>query len=239
MPTPVIGVTGPRGRGWPMWLGAALSIIAHGALPRRLTAPLDVSKLDGIDGLVIGGGDNISADLYRGEAVPEARLDPERDRLELDLLARFWESDAPILGICRGAQMLNVFRGGDLHEDAWAVFAEARRLNTPLPIRTVRVDRDTRLSRLIGRERMRVNSLHRQAINRPGETMRVCAHDDYGMTQAVEHLGPALRIGVQWHPEFLLYRRSQRRLFGALVREARAAKTRRKSEGEPRRSAPA
>ncbi|MEM6742224.1 MAG: gamma-glutamyl-gamma-aminobutyrate hydrolase family protein [Pseudomonadota bacterium] len=224
---PVIGVTGPRGRGWPMWLFAAAAILLQGALPRRLTAPAGgapapADAFDGLDGLVIGGGDDVSADLYHAEAMPEARYDPERDRLELEALERLWDGPVPILGICRGSQMMNVFRGGTLHQDAWGYHDAGRALRTPLPVRRVHARNGSGLSQILRRERLRVNSLHKQSIRRPGDGLRVCAEDQHGMTQAVERPGEPLRIGVQWHPEFLFWRPSQFRLWRRLAQEARA-----------------
>lgn len=222
---PLIGVTGPRGRGWAMWAFAALSLWLHGARVRRITPPLEPEKLAGLEGLLIGGGDDISATLYDGAPAPDVRLDPERDALELAALERFWPTEAPILGICRGAQMLNVFRGGRLHQDVWAVYGEDRRIRTPLPLKTVTVCEGAELGRHVGgRERFTVNSLHNQAVDELGEGMAVAARDEAGMTQAIEYRGDRFRIGVQWHPEFLPYKRPHRRLFRAFVQAARAAR---------------
>jgi putative glutamine amidotransferase len=219
---PLIGVTGPRGRGWIMWICAAFSLVLHGARVRRIPPPLDPARLADLNGLVIGGGDDISATLYDGAPAPDVRLDPERDRLEIAALDHFWDTGAPILGICRGSQMMNVYRGGRLHQDVWAVFADSRKVRTPLPLKTVTVCEGARLGGYVGgRERFTVNSLHNQAVDALGEGMRVAARDEAGMIQAVEHVGPHFRIGVQWHPEFLFYKRPHRRLFRAFVRNAR------------------
>ncbi|SDZ74495.1 gamma-glutamyl-gamma-aminobutyrate hydrolase family protein [Rubrimonas cliftonensis] len=218
---PLIGVTGPRGRGWALWVGAVISLWLQGARARRIAPPLDPATLDGLDGLLIGGGDDVSAELYGGQVRPNVRLDPERDALELAALARFWDTGRPILGICRGSQMINVYRGGALHRDVKESFNLTRHPRTPLALKTVAVCEGTRLAEAIGLEKVRVNSLHSQAVDRLGAGIRVGAHDEHGMIQAVEAEGAPFRVGVQWHPELLFYKRPHRRLFRAFVKAAR------------------
>lgn len=222
MSRPVIGVTGPAGRGWALWAFAALSLWLHGASARRITPPLEPSRLEGLDGLLIGGGDDIGAALYDGSVAPDVAIDPERDALELAALDRFWASGAPILGICRGAQMLNVFRGGTLHQNVVQTYAIRRHPRTPLPTKRIEIARDSRLATAVRVRRIRVNSLHNQAVDRLGDGLRVAARDRHGMVQAVEDRAAAFRIGVQWHPELLFYRPHHRNLFEAFVRAARA-----------------
>ncbi|SES91659.1 putative glutamine amidotransferase [Oceanicella actignis] len=219
---PVVGVTKGRGRGWALWAFAALSLRLHGARPRRIEPPFSPEAARGLDALIVGGGDDIGATLYGGEPAPDMRIDPERDALELRLLEEAWRRHLPVLGICRGAQMLNVFLGGTLHADIAQAYPHARRLRTPLPRKHVRLAPGTRLARIIGDEAIVVNALHHQSIDRLGQGLRVAARDEYGIVQAVEHRGRLLRIGVQWHPEFLFYARKHRRLFAALTDAARA-----------------
>jgi putative glutamine amidotransferase len=218
---PLIGVTGPAGRGWLLWAAAALSLWLHGARARRITPPLDPSTLDGLDGLLIGGGDDIGAALYDGSVEPDIAIDPARDQLELAALAHFWNSGAPILGICRGAQMLNVFRGGTLHQDVVAHYGIRRHPRTPLPLKRVEIRPNTRLGDALRTASIRVNSLHRQAVDRVGTDLAVAAHDRHGMVQAVEDRTADFRVGVQWHPELLFYRLHHRRLFAAFVEAAK------------------
>ena len=218
---PIIGVTGPAGRGWLLWAFAALSLWLHGARARRITPPLDPAALDGLHGLLIGGGDDIGAALYDGSVEPDVAIDPARDQLELAALAEFWSSGAPILGICRGAQMLNVFRGGTLHRDVVNHYGIRRHPRTPLPLKRIRIARFSRLGQALRIETIRVNSLHKQAVDRLGEGLTVAARDRHGMVQAVEDSRAVFRVGVQWHPELLFYRVHHRRLFAAFVTAAR------------------
>lgn len=227
---PIIGVTGPAGRGWILWAAAALSLWLHGARARRITPPFDAARLTGLDGLLIGGGDDIGAALYDGSVEPDVAIDPARDQLELAALAQFWASGAPILGICRGAQMLNVFRGGTLHQDVAEHYAIRRHPRTPLPLKRVEILPESRLGGALKIGAIRVNSLHRQAVDRLGENLAVAARDRHGMVQAVEDRDAPFRVGVQWHPELLFYRVHHRRLFAAFVE---AAKRRRRQSVRP------
>jgi len=224
---PVIGVTGGRGRGRFSWLCAAFSLRLHGARAVRITAARDArhphfdpAVVGGLDGLVIGGGDDIGATIYGAEPTPDVRLDPARDALELAALEAVWDTPIPILGICRGSQMLNIFAGGNLHQDIYTAFEEVPRIHTPLPRKHVTLEPGTRLERIIGAGTVTVNALHHQSVDRLGDGFTVAARDEFGIVQATEHQGPVFRIGVQWHPEFLFYRRAHRRLFAALVQAA-------------------
>ena len=95
----------------------------------------DKVSIDGMSGLIIGGGDDIGAELYGGTPVPDVRIDPARDELELALLKRALAVRMPVLGICRGAQILNVYLGGTLHADIHDVYASAQKMRTALPRR--------------------------------------------------------------------------------------------------------
>ena len=99
-----------------MWLFNSSAILRGGGLPQRIV-PGGGDSLSGLDGLVIGGGDDIAPTHYGGEVDPAIRLDPERDALELRALEVAFARGWPILGTCRGAQILNVARGGTLHRD--------------------------------------------------------------------------------------------------------------------------
>jgi putative glutamine amidotransferase len=228
---PCIGVTSSLGGGRYMWWFYWLSLRLMGARPVRLVAPRDKVDLDLFDGLVIGGGDDIGAELYKGETTLDIRVDTARDTLELDLLRRSRPRGMPVLGVCRGAQMLNISQNGTLHQDIYRLHPAMPKLRTPLPRKTVHLIEGTRLAKLMGREKMRVNSLHHQAVDRLGDGLVVAARDEFGLVQAIEEPGARFRMGVQWHPEFLIYRARHRRLFQALVEAARAfAATRRGRE---------
>jgi len=227
---PRIGVTGSAGRrGGRLWPLHALSLLMAGAVPRRLVPSADVEQVDELDALVIGGGDDIGASVYGGDVMLDVRIDPARDAFELAALERAERRGLPVLGVCRGAQMLNLSKGGTLHQDMYAVYRETPRRRTILPRKRVDVAPRTRLRRLLGRAVTGVNSLHHQAVDRLGAGVRVAARDQHGIVQAIEVPGRRFLLGVQWHPELLFYRGRQAALYRGLARAAR--RHRRLAEG--------
>ncbi len=221
MKRPLIGVTTSRRSGWRIFPLVALNVWLAGGRSVRWVAGRE-AVLSGVDGIIIGGGDDISPDLYGGRLITSARLDPDRDALERRLVHEAEAANKPVLGICRGSQMLNVALGGTLHQDAYGIYTASQRKWTILPRKTVNVQPGTRLERLAGTAPMKINALHSQAVDQLGEGLRVAARDDGGMIQAVERVHEPFALGVQWHPEHLFYARRQRRLFRALVEAARA-----------------
>jgi putative glutamine amidotransferase len=174
-------------------------------------------------GLVIGGGDDIGAEIYGGQVLPDVRIDPERDRLELHLLEAALPARLPVLGICRGSQMINVALGGTLNSDIHEIYTHAPRMRTVLPRKTVHIENASRLYDIMRCDPCRVNALHHQSVDRLGRGLAVVARDESGIVQAVEDAGMPFLLGVQWHPELLVWKRPQQRLFSALTAAARTA----------------
>ncbi len=216
---PLIGVTTSRRSGWRIFPLVALNVWLAGGRAVRWGAgrPADIEAADAI---IIGGGDDISPSLYGGQLGLSARLDPARDAFERGLAEHALAEGIPVLGICRGAQMLNVALGGDLDQAAWDSYPDARHIRTILPKRSVRIAEDTHLAHIAGLEVMKVNALHTQAVRNLGRGLRVAARDQHGMIQAIERGSDPFALGVQWHPEHLFYARRQRALFRALVAAA-------------------
>lgn len=224
MSRPVIAVTTSRRSGWRIFPLVALNVWLAGGRAVRWGVGRR-ADLPTVDGLIIGGGDDISPTLYGQTLRVAARLDARRDTLERRLAEEALAQGVPVLGICRGAQMLNVALHGTLEQDAWARLNQ-RKITTILPKRNVHIAPDTHLSRIAGGAPMRVNALHSQAVDDLGIGMRVCARDEHGMVQAVERVAPPFALGVQWHPEHLFYARRQRALFRALVDAAQHGRQR-------------
>ncbi|MCT4576665.1 MULTISPECIES: gamma-glutamyl-gamma-aminobutyrate hydrolase family protein [Donghicola] len=221
MTRPIIAVTTSNRSGWRIFPLVALNVWFAGGKAVRWGAgrPADLDKVDGV---IIGGGDDISPDIYGGQLVTSARLDHDRDALERQIVEDTNARGMPVLGICRGSQMINVARGGTLHQDAYGVYTSSKKRWTILPRKEIWVDDNTRLSRIAGLQPMTVNSLHSQAVDKVGDGLRVAARDTGGMIQAIESIKEPFALGVQWHPEHLIYARRQRRIFRSLVMAARA-----------------
>lgn len=219
---PRIGVTGNHRRWAPAWWCTALALRLCGAIPVRISIRHPWSGEDPPDALVIGGGNDISPEHYGGEVDAKVRLDPARDQLEINWIKRALDQTIPMVGICRGAQLINVVLGGRLHLD----IRHMRRLtyNRPglLPTKQVWLDEDSDLSRITGKTKLRVNSLHHQAVDLPGDSLRRIGWDLDKITQAIESTINCPVIGVQWHPEYLFYLPSQLKIFRWLVNNTRA-----------------
>ena len=145
---------------------------------------------------------------------------PARDELEMKLIDQAVQRRLPMLGICRGEQLINVYFGGTLHQGLAGLYVEDPEVRTILPRKRIVVEEGSCLAGVLGRRPVRVNALHRQAIDRLGRGMRVGARDRNGIVQAIEHESLPLVVGVQWHPEYLPQMPQQRALFRALVRRA-------------------
>ena len=218
---PCIGVTTSRRSGWRIFPLVRLNLWLAGARAVRWDTRRE-ADIAAVDGLIVGGGDDIGPELYGAELRLTARLDPDRDALERRLVDEALAAGKPVLGICRGAQMLNVALGGTLDQDAYATFRNSRFVKTILPRKTVCVADGTQLAEIAGGAPMKVNALHTQAVAQLGKGLRVAARDPGGMIQAVERVADPFALGVQWHPEHLFYARRQRALFRALVTAAGA-----------------
>jgi putative glutamine amidotransferase len=147
--------------------------------------------------------------------------DENRDRLEQTLIRDALDRGLPLLGICRGMQLINVVCGGSLHQGLESFHREHPQVRSVLPRKTVALTEGSRLQRILGCGDCAVNALHDQAIDRLGEGLEVVAREANGVIQAVEHTDRPFAIGVQWHPEYLPQKRGQQALFRALVNAAR------------------
>jgi putative glutamine amidotransferase len=214
---PRVGVTGTARRWSPGWWCTALVLRLGGAIPERISVRHRPSGKR-LDALVIGGGDDIGPEHYNGNLEAPVKADPDRDRLEIEWIRRALEDDTPLLGICRGAQLINVVLGGTLHQDIRPM--RKRTYNRPglLPTKQVRLDAKSQVAQVCGKTRLRVNSLHHQAVKEPGADVHVVGWDLDEIAQALECSSRRRIIGVQWHPEYLFYLPSQFALFRWLLK---------------------
>jgi putative glutamine amidotransferase len=176
--------------------------------------------LDALDGVLFSGGNDIDPRAYGATPHPETRgTRPERDRGELALLEGALARDMPVLAVCRGSQVLNVARGGDLVQHLPDVVGDERHKHTPgaFADHDVRIESESTLGRLVG-DRAPVKSHHHQGYGRIGDGLREVAWADDGTVEALEDPERRFALGVLWHPEA----GEDFALFKALVEEAAA-----------------
>lgn len=213
---PVIAITGPsRGAFGPRFL-VACAVWLYGGKPLQVRPGDPIRELR-YDGVVVTGGHDIDPVLYAAEPEVQPKYDPERDALESAVIDDALARHLPLLGICRGAQLLNARRGGNLFQELKSHRKMTSNRWTVLPLKTLEVEPESFVGRLLRTERCQINSLHNQAIDRVGVDLRVTGRDLDGIVQAIEDPGHPFLVGVQWHPEFLLPIGRQRRLFKALL----------------------
>jgi putative glutamine amidotransferase len=226
---PVVGVTakfsseseigtmsahGVAGENWHLLSdGYIRSLTEMGCIPLILPvyedARLSSEALSLLDGLMLTGGCDIHPSLY-GESPIEALgiTYAHLDKLEIEAYRAAAERDMPILGICRGIQIMNVARGGSLYQDTAVSCAPGHPCLPDSEKRWtiahgVNLEEGSRLHALLGKKRLQVNSFHHQSVARLGEGMRATGRSDDGTIEAVETEGASFEIGVQWHPEML------------------------------------
>jgi putative glutamine amidotransferase len=219
----------------------ALGVRLAGGRPLRLRPGRPRLEAD-LDGLIVGGGSDVWPARY-GQAPTLAKraYDQARDAMEMAWLIRAQEGGLPVLGICRGAQMMNVARGGTLHQQISEAYENAvyptNLLAKIFYRKGVEIKSGALLSRLLGgRTRARVNSMHKQGVAALGRGLEVTAQEANGVVQAIEDPSAPFHLGVQFHPEFLIYRRDFRGMFHGLIDAARMAAHQGRSPGPARPS---
>lgn len=216
MPRPIIGITADHNseytqqivpQAYPMAVERAggLAVI----LPYRDDLSLVGDVLDGVDAMLLSGGDDLDPSAWGEARHPEAvPCDPRRERWERALLAEIERRRMPVLGICFGCQLMNVHRGGSLHQFLPDVPLEGalehRRLDLGWARRhDVELDPDSIYARRLRQTRISVNTSHREAVARVGNGLRVFAKAPDGVIEGVEDPALPLYVGVQWHAERL------------------------------------
>ena len=234
---PVIGLTSYRQRGqtgvWDTQMAMLPAFYLEGVtragglaviLPPQQVDSQDASRLlDGLDGLIITGGRDVEASRYGAIAHEKAeKPDLLRDLLEDELITAAINLKLPFLGICRGAQMLNVNRGGKLIQHLPDVVGDNRYLQGDgnFAHMQMKVLEGSLLSSIVGKQVENAALYHHQAIEEPGEGLQVVAYSPDGIVQAIEVEGHPFGLAVQWHPEQTL---DDLRLFEALIAAAKSS----------------
>lgn len=195
---------------------------AAGAVPIMLPLSPDAREaLRVCDGLLITGGQDVDPAFYGEERTPLcAEVSEERDQVEKMLLDQALEWEMPVLGICRGIQLINACFGGDLYQDLETQRPSKIEHHMTAPYNRaahrVHVSGSTRLGAIVGEGELGVNSYHHQAVRRLGRNLQVSAVSEDGLIEGIEIPSHPFFIGVQWHPEFFFEKdKASRALFKA------------------------
>ena len=238
---PLIGITtySQPEVSWGHWtVPSALVPLSYvTAVERAGGRPLLVPPVDGgvgetldvLDGIVFSGGDDLDPGSYGADAHPETRgTAPQRDDAELALLTGALERDLPVLAVCRGSQILNVARGGDLVQHLPETLGHEGHKHEPgtFSEHDVEVKAGTRLRSLVG-QHAPVRSHHHQGFGRVGEGLVEAAWAEDGTLEGIEDPSRRFALGVLWHPEA----GEDTALFEALVEEARRYGAERRTAG--------
>ncbi|MFD6099910.1 gamma-glutamyl-gamma-aminobutyrate hydrolase family protein [Nocardiopsis flavescens] len=214
MAAPVIGISAYAERArWGVWdTGAVLlpreyvdAVAAAGGVPVLLPPVAEAAgAVRALDGLLLAGGGDIDPARYgAGRSGHTAGVQAARDGAESALLAAALDRGLPVLGVCRGMQLLNVFRGGTLHQhlpDTVGHDGHRRRAGVFDP-HPVTVAEGSLTARALGRTRLDAPSYHHQAVDVLGTGVRATGWADDGTVEALEYEGADTVLGVQWHPE--------------------------------------
>ena len=206
-----IGVCGPQKRQMlEVYRDYTDSAQLAGGIPILLPATHDPGhideQLDLVDGLVLIGGSDLAPRIYGAKKHPETKLmHSARQFYDIELARAAIRRKIPILGICGGLQLINVVCGGDLIQHVPDVVSGevVHRKEGGGAMHEVVIEPDTRLARIVGMDRLTVNSGHHQAANRIGSGLRAAAHSADGIVEAIESTGDTFLLCVQWHPERL------------------------------------
>lgn len=186
------------------------SVAANGGIPIILpfiNPELAIETLASCDGIILSGGEDVDPKFYGQDPHPNlGSTIPERDMVEIALVKYAIENNIPLLAICRGVQILNVALGGTLIQDIPSQVKEpiqhSQKNDRSMDTHWVNISKDSLLFQVLGSDRLRVNSLHHQEIDRVADDLRVVAQSSDGIIEAVEYAYPtSFTIGVQWHPE--------------------------------------
>lgn len=177
-----------------------------------------------LDGVLLPGGGDVDPALYGEERHPETYgVDPDRDAVELAVVRAALDRRLPMLAICRGMQVLNVALGGSLLQhiegDHGAVHRDVGRWDQPG--HSITFDPTSCVAEVLGTTELHVNSLHHQAVARPGDGVVVVGRDEHGVPESIAVVDHPEVVAVQWHPELLAAHDPHSRLFDWLVDTAR------------------
>jgi putative glutamine amidotransferase len=232
MQRPVIGITVDYVTGKPHYMlpwTYAEAVEKAGGLPMMLPYKADLSLvsqyLDQLDGVVLAGGDDLNPASYGETYHPQAqRIDPDRERFDHAVLDEIERRTMPVLGICLGSQLMNVHRGGSLHQFLPDIPRDSplehRRLDDWTRRHEVFLEPDSLIAQALGKTQVISNTSHKQSVKTLGRGLRITARAPDGVIEGTEDPTKPFYVGVQWHPERQNDEADHLKLFELLVEHA-------------------
>lgn len=209
-------------------------LVQNGALGVMIPNIIDENVINGytdnLDGLLLTGGGDIHPKFYNSDKDEmtgqlNQTIDTTRDEAELAYFKAFFAKKKPILGICRGSQIINVAMGGTLtqHIDKAIPNLTEIHMNPQdkgfwyVKTHYIQINQSSKLQNIIRDDEIEVNSEHHQMVDKPGKDIQIVARSPQGVNEAIEYTGDQFVIGVQWHPEQLPEEESTKKLIKAFV----------------------
>ena len=230
---PIIGIVVSLDKEKDFYVGGRAyvdAVEAAGGIPMLLACSDDESAASQLfaraDGLLLPGGPDVDPVHFGEEPTHNYTwIDPRRDDIEIALARLALQRDVPILGICRGIQVLNIAAGGDIYQDLASqregALIHDQKAPRWYPTHALEISPDSKLSGILGEASLRVNSYHHQAVRKIAPSFRVSAQASDGVIEAIEHTSLRYAIGVQWHPEGMWRKYPVfKQLFVSLIEEA-------------------
>lgn len=203
-----------------IWKAGAVPVL----LPIDENTDRALEMLEMVDGLLISGGNDVSPKMYGSTENKCGTLDLNRDAMEKCLLEKALEKDMPVLGICRGVQLMNAALGGTLHQD---LPSEGYPNHTIVDFKrnqathTVDVKENTLLAKILGSGELGVNSFHHQAADQLADGLEAAAVSKEGIVESVYMPGKKFVLAVQWHPEMMYDSEVHKKIFDAFIEACR------------------
>jgi len=182
------------------------STLSAGGIPVILPAVCDYEIIKSYTSIcnafiISGGGDADPAYWQESPVKDLGEINPIRDNFEINLIRNIMEHNLPLLGICRGCQLINIASGGSIVQDIKGNFQHQQNAPRNYAFHWIFIDKYSKLAEIIKNEKIRVNSFHHQAVKIPGTGLRIAACSSDGTVEAIESTVGKFTLGVQWHPE--------------------------------------
>ena len=241
MNKPIIGIAGSvlidQSGAWPGYRRSyvnedyVISVLKNGGVPFILPVQPDNeiinAQIEQIDGLILSGGHDVVPQNYNEE--PQQKLEdcsPERDQFDFDLIKAATQKGIPILGICRGMQIINTYYGGSLYQDlSYRNEPTFRHMQGHSPSQVthqITIEKNSKLASIISESQMMVNSFHHQVVKDVAKNFKIAARANDGVIEAIEPNDKSFILGIQWHPEMLHESKPEmnEKIFGSFIKNA-------------------